>query len=115
MQYQTGTVSVTNGSNQVVGVGTSWLANVNVGNIFTIPGSGAWYEVASITDDTHLVLTANYGGATAAGSAYAITRDFTVNYGFPYPEKGDVDTQSILKRALQEIDTELARIEALIP
>jgi len=115
MQYQTGTVAVTNGSSSVVGTDTLWTSNVSVGNIFTIPGSGAWYEVASITDDTHLTLTANYGGSTASGSAYAITKDFTANYGFPYPEKGDVDTQSILKRALQEIDTELARIEALIP
>jgi len=115
MQYKTGTVSVTNGASGVTGSGTAWLANVSAGDIFTIPGSGAWYEVAYVSDDTHLTLTANYGGTTVAGSEYAITKDFTTNYGFPYPEKGDVDTQSILKRALQMIDTELARIEALIP
>ena len=33
-QYQTGTANVTNGSQTVTGNGTSWLANVTVGDIF---------------------------------------------------------------------------------
>ena len=74
--YTTGTINVTNGSNAVVGVGTSFLTNVTVGDSFIRTGDSVSYTVASITDDTHLTLSANYGGATGNGVAYSIGRDF---------------------------------------
>ena len=46
-QYKTGTVSVTNGSATVTGSGTLFSANVAAGDLFTIVGDNAWYEVAS--------------------------------------------------------------------
>lgn len=114
MQYKAGTVSVTNGSNIVSGVDTAWLAEASVGDLFTLQNSGVWYQVAAVVSDTSLQLAAPYGGATAAGQAYALTRDFTPNYAIPYPVKGDVDTAAIVARALAVIDSELARIEALV-
>lgn len=115
MQYKAGSVAVTNGSNVVTGTETAWLTEASVGDIFTIQGSGVWYQVAAVLSDVSLQLAAPYGGATASGQAYALTRDFTPNYGIPYPVKGDVDTAAIVARALAIIDAELARIEGLIP
>lgn len=79
--YRTGTVAVTNGSPNVVGVGTLWLTQASVGDIFLGPDL-VEYEITSITDDTHLALrqvngTAAYAGSTNSAQIYAIIRNFT--------------------------------------
>ena len=107
MQYQTGTVAVSTNSNVVLGVGTAWLGEVTPGELFTVQGSGLWYQIATVDSHVKLTLTAPYMGTTDNAAVYAISRDFTTNYGFPYPIKGDVDLPSILQRALQDIDTRL--------
>jgi hypothetical protein len=58
-----GTVTLTNASTAVVGVGTAFTTQLAVGDqIRRLNFSGT---IASITDDTNLVLTAGWGGATA--------------------------------------------------
>lgn len=63
--YSTGTISVTNGSTTVTGSGTLWASNVNAGDKIRI--NERWYEIASITNNTSLVLTKKYQGATESG------------------------------------------------
>ena len=76
--YKTGTVTVTNGSTEVVGSGTTWGdGTITPGDSFSlVDSSGAavepFYEVASVTDDTHLTLSTAYGGTTASGAKYAL-------------------------------------------
>lgn len=105
-QYKTGTVSVSNGSATVTGSGTLFSANVAAGDLFTIVGDNAWYEVASVASNTSLTLSANYAGTTGSGYSYAISRDFTTRLELPYPQKGDIETASLIKRAFEQIDTE---------
>ena len=62
-----GTVSATNGATAVVGTGTNFK-NLNPGDTFQIAGVN--FTIATITDDTHLTLTANYSGVTGAGKAW---------------------------------------------
>lgn len=69
--YKAGTVSVTAGSNAVIGVGTSFIANVRVGDGFRGP-DGAWYEINNIASDTALSIATGYLGATVAGGSYSI-------------------------------------------
>src|SRR3546814_4573132 len=64
--YKTGTVSVTNGSVNVVGAGTAFIENVLAGDAFRGPDDRV-YEVAAVVSATQLTLASNYGGATAAG------------------------------------------------
>lgn len=76
--YKTGTVTVTNGSTEVVGSGTTWGdGTITPGDSFSlVDANGAavepFYEVASVTDDTHLTLSNAYGGTTASGVKYAL-------------------------------------------
>lgn len=105
-QYQTGTVSVTNGSAVVTGSGTAWSGEVAGGDIFTIVGDNTWYEVASVDSATQITLAANYAGTTGSGKNYAISRDFTDRLGLPYPQKGDIETASLIKRAFAQIDAQ---------
>lgn len=71
--YTTGTVTVTNGSPNVTGVGTAWLTEAPAGSTF-VSADGLTYTVQSVTTNTALVLTANYAGSTLAGQAYTVTR-----------------------------------------
>lgn len=69
-----GTVTVTHGSNVVVGAGTYWTDAQNgpqVGNTFYGP-DGQAHEVAVIRSATELWLADEYKSATAAGAAYQI-------------------------------------------
>lgn len=112
-QYRTGTVDVTNADATVTGNGTAFLSEVAAGDLFTVLGSNVVYEVASITNDAELELTSTYAGANASNQEYAISRDFTSELSIPYPERGDVDTAGILRRAFTKVDTLLAEMASL--
>ena len=76
--YKSGKVTVTNGSAIVTGLGTTWGDGaVASGAAFSlIDPSGAaiapFYEVLSVTDDTHITLKTPYGGTTVNGAQYAL-------------------------------------------
>jgi hypothetical protein len=79
--YSTGTVTVTNGSATVTGVGTAWLTQAPAGSTF-VSTDGVTYTIDSVASDTSLLLTANYGGTTLGGQAYTVTRqNQTYNLG----------------------------------
>lgn len=68
-----GTVSVTNGSKKVTGVGTTWLTaltKAKKGCLFIL--DSAMYEVDYVTLDTELYLVEAFAGATASGKSYKI-------------------------------------------
>ena len=69
--YSVGTVTVTNNSAGVTGVGTFFLATVKTGHIFYGPDKNL-YEVLSIATDTQLTLSSPYTSATAAAATYSV-------------------------------------------
>lgn len=69
--YKSGTVSVTQNSNSVIGAGTAFIVNARVGDAFRGP-DGGWYEITNIASDTALSISPNYQGATAAAGVYAL-------------------------------------------
>jgi hypothetical protein len=69
--YKTGTVSVVQNSNAVIGTGTAFIANSRVGDAFRGP-DGGWYEVTNIASDTALSISPNYQGATNNAGIYAL-------------------------------------------
>lgn len=102
---------MTNGSNQVVGDGDVDWTDVLAGQIFSLPDSNTWYEIASVVYSTgawRITLSSNYGEATAATVEYVIHSSFTPVYAFPYPEQGDVETASIFKRAMLAIESTIS-------
>ncbi|WP_242487520.1 MULTISPECIES: hypothetical protein [unclassified Pseudomonas] len=69
--YKTGTVSVTQGSNAVIGAGTSFIANSRVGDAFRGP-DGEWYEVTNIASDIALSIAPSYQGEPVSGGVYSL-------------------------------------------
>ncbi|UDF29399.1 UNVERIFIED_ORG: tail fiber domain-containing protein [Roseateles sp. XES5] len=66
--YNVGTVTVTAGSANVVGVGTFWLANVEPGDILWV--NGLMCRILTVNSNTSITLARNWPGATAAGAYY---------------------------------------------
>lgn len=118
MQYQYGTVSVTNDSETVIGDGTvDWTelkASVDNGNpvFFSVIGANeATYSVSSVTTPElstsgfwELTITAKYTGSTAEGVGYMLHKDFTPKLGLPLMAYGDRQAAAIVSRAMQTID-----------
>jgi hypothetical protein len=69
--YKSGTVSVTQNSNAVIGAGTAFIANGRVGDGFRGP-DGGWYEVTNIASDTAMSISPNYQGTTKGAGGYAL-------------------------------------------
>lgn len=69
-EYRAGKVIVTNGSNQVSGIGTSWLTYAKIGDTLTV-GTDA-KTVVSIEGNTNLTLSSSWAGASAYKASYSI-------------------------------------------
>lgn len=66
--YSTGTITLNKDSTAVSGSGTSWSTNLAANDFLAV--NGVIYTIASVTDNTNLVLTTNYEGETTAGLTY---------------------------------------------
>jgi len=69
--YTVGTISMTNASTVVTGIGTSWVGNVVVGDVLQAPNGGR-YLIAAVNSDTQLTLSLAYQGASVAAQAYFV-------------------------------------------
>jgi len=80
--YNTGTVTVTNGSKIITGTGV-WKTgdNTKAGDYFRLGGlndaTPVWYEIDTVDTDPQITLKVAYAGADAAGEAYTIRKIFT--------------------------------------
>jgi hypothetical protein len=72
-EYTTGTCATAAGDATVTGTGTDFTNNISAGDAFRMDSvSDDWYLVSSVTDGTHLELTANYP-STKTTAAYTIS------------------------------------------
>ena len=66
--YSTGTVTLTNASATLTGLGTLWTANLSGGEHIMI--DNMIYTVESVNSDTDITLTSSYRGVTRSSLAY---------------------------------------------
>lgn len=72
--YNTGTVSLTNGSATMLGAATGWTSALE-GRQLYIAGAGPYYTVTTVVDPTTITLERPFGGTTTgAGTAYEIAQ-----------------------------------------
>lgn len=74
----TGTATFTNASTAVSGSGTAFLTDVNIGSLIKLDADGTYVVVASVTDDTNLVLIDTYPDTGGAGAS---TRGDATHFG----------------------------------
>ena len=82
-------------------------AGADNGDLFIVSGDNVAYAIATVDSDLQITLAANYAGVTNATAAYAITVDFTPNFGLPLPQTGDIGVSALLRDGFTEIDTQL--------
>jgi hypothetical protein len=76
--YRTGTLSVTNGSVVVTGVGTSWISQ-HKGWILVTEQGNELLEIGEIVSSTELALAVAFTGTTAATLTYSIIPTQSLN------------------------------------
>lgn len=106
-QYNTGSVTLVNGSPVVTGQSTAFLTNVSIGDLFKRQNQNVLYEIASVDSDTQIQLSANYAGSGESAASYTITRNFTPNLTLPEISSGDKDWPYVLTRALRILDAQI--------
>jgi len=72
--YETGTVSVTNGSATVTGSGTTFTLAM-VGRKIRVAGENTYYKIKSFSSATSITLENNFIGSTQSGSSFSIFKD----------------------------------------
>ena len=74
--YNTGTLAITSGSTAVVGTDSEWATTPTVATHtdWWIKPASAWYRVASVTDDTNLVLATAYSEDTITANTYTLVK-----------------------------------------
>lgn len=71
MMYRQGSVTVTNGSSEVTGAGTDFVAACEPGYLFYAPDL-RFYEVTQVVSATKIIVFPAYQSASAGGQAYGI-------------------------------------------
>lgn len=89
-RVENGTVSVTNGSPNVVGNATTWMDDLKPGDMIHIGDDGVtdpaedWYEILTVSSNTALVLSTNYDGDTDTALDYTARSVFTGGADSPF-------------------------------
>lgn len=96
--YRTGTVSVTNGSATLTGVGTGWTSTVRAGDAVFVGAVATPYEVLTVNSNTSITLATNWTGSTAPGQSYFIVQGM---------EWGDVTALSVQISQLIQSQTDI--------
>lgn len=106
--YRDGSVTVTNGSEFVVGAGTAWSTQAEVGDGFSVTENGITrdrYEIVKVLDNYNIKLNAPYQGESATEAEYAIERNWTGRWILP--TKTVADTAELNREMRRMLENEL--------
>jgi hypothetical protein len=106
-QYRDGAVTVTDGSDTVIGINTFFQNYVRAGSLFQIVPDTAWYEVKNVQNYRRLTLTAPYHGEDVVNTPYVIHQLYSDHRHIPILSKYDEQWNEIYNRAIRTIDKEV--------
>lgn len=108
MNYTAGSIHVEGGSHVVIGDGTRFRSITEAQLMLTIGDFVSVTPIANIISDTELHLSQPIRGLPAgvrfAPRSYAISADFTQMLMMPFPNRGETDNASLLRRAFETMD-----------
>ena len=93
--YETGTVTVTNGSKTVTGSGTTFTAAM-VSRKFKVSSDNAYYRISAFVSTTEITLETPYEGTTASAKTYTIFKD-------EYRLAPDLDVYKVMRQLERQI------------
>ncbi len=109
--YTTGTITATNNSRTITGAGTTFTSAM-VGRFLKAP-DGLWYEIATFSTTTSILLAKTYEGTTSTGATYTIGELPLIPDGFQemllykplehyFMQKGEETRSAFYKRLYDE-------------
>ena len=116
--YTTGSVTVTVASQVVVGSGTDMVSYGTVGDIFKLTDESVFYEIATISSATKLILNSKYqngnyaSDVTLSGMNFQLVTQYTPNFNFPEISSNDTNFAHIHTRSLRMIDSDMKNPKA---
>ena len=108
--YETGTVSVTNGSATITGSGTTFTAAM-VGRKFRVGSQSAFYIISAFVSTTEVTLETTFQGTTASAQTYSIFQD-------EYLLRADVDYYKTLRQIEEGVallSLNISEFDELVP
>lgn len=108
--YTTGTVTATNGSSAIVGVGTTWTSAM-VGRKIRIASGQPYYRIKSVDSATAITLTTLFQSDSVSDATYTIYKD-------EYRLASDVDTYKTIvqiQNSIAMFSTPPARFDKFFP
>lgn len=101
--YSTGSVSVTQGSIAVVGVGTTFDISM-IGKYIRFGVTRGWYQIADFVDATHITLESTYADVTRSDSSFFIaTRYYDLPAGVRWIVDGKNISRAVALRKLHRL------------
>jgi len=70
--HTAGTITVVNGSDDIVGVGTGWHSGME-NSYIQVGTDTTWYKVKTVTDTLNIILYQTYKGLDAVGAVYILS------------------------------------------
>jgi len=108
--YNTGTVSVSQNSQIVTGVGTTFDVSM-IGMYIRFGVTRGWYQIIDSADATHLLLDNPFVDATRSGSAFYIAQRF---YEMPDGIRWIIDAKNVT-RAMPLTKTHRQKMDEMFP
>ena len=100
--YIVGTITITGGTKTVLGVGTSFLSRVSVGQNLAIWGLAGVFRITEVIDDVTLQTNTPLPGSNVVSNlAYVICDDFTPFTNMSLLRAGSIDTNQQMQRNLK--------------
>lgn len=104
------TISIASATNVVNGTNTQFASRVKAGDWLVVGTDNFIMTVQSVTNDTTLLLTANYA-STVADEDFVFHIDFTPN-GLPTFNQGDIRQHVLMTRAMVLADALISGMDA---
>lgn len=107
MKITKGTATATGGSHIVNGTGTTWLDDgAQAGHVFELEGVLAGAQISRVISNTllHLAIPFKADDGKEITAPYVISSNFTQHLELPYPQRGDEDIASMVRRSFEIID-----------
>jgi hypothetical protein len=75
-----------------------------------VQSQGPLYDVAGAISADQFAISGSWALTTQNQVSYAVIKDYSPNYSFPYPTTGDLDAVRVVGEAINQIDLQVASV-----
>lgn len=92
------------------GTPADYASNIAVGEVFLLGDNPTIYQVSGSITATTFAISPAWSGEAPRESDYKVVRDYTASRGYAKPQLGEIDPTTTIARALDQIDSDVAKL-----